>query len=88
MTTLGAERVIWKILQDGGASVYRMGTEHGVTWVEVWIDGHVARFDSEWTSDSIAVSIAALLLEQVEARRSRDVPPPRIARRVVGRKGD
>lgn len=85
MRALGAERVMWKILQDGGANVYRMGTEHGITWVEVWIDGHVARFESEWTADSIATSIAASLLEQIEARRPFNAPPPRVAR---GRSGD
>ncbi len=78
MTVLGAERAIWKSLQEGAADVYRMGTLRGVTWVGVWIDGHVARFDSEWTADSTATTIAAALLQQIEARRPLDAPPPRI----------
>ncbi len=73
-TALGAERVIRQLLQDAGANVYRLGAEHGVTWVEVWIDGHVARFPSEWTTDSIATSIAASLREQSDARRHLFVP--------------
>lgn len=83
MTVLGAERAIWKSLQDSGANVYRMGTVRGVTWMEVWIDGHVARFDSEWTADSTATTIAAALLQQIEARRPLDARPPRI---VTGRR--
>jgi hypothetical protein len=79
MNGLGAERAIWRALQDGGSNVYRMGTEHGITWVEVRIDGHVARFESEWTADSVAMSVAASLLTQIEARRPLDAPPPRIA---------
>jgi len=75
----GAERAIWKFLQERGANVYRMGTERGITWVEVWIDGHVARFESEWTADSVATSVATMLLQQIDARRPLDAPPPRIA---------
>ena len=78
MKAMGAESRIWAVLQAAGANVYRMGTQHGVTWVEVWIDGHVARFESEWGPDSVAASIAAALLEQIEARRPVDARPPRI----------
>lgn len=78
MSPLGAERAIWKTLQDAGANVYRMGTERGITWVEVWIDGHVSRFEAEWTTESVAASIAASLLEQIEARRTLDARPLRV----------
>lgn len=75
MSLLGAERTIWKTLQDNGINVYRMGTERGTTWVEVWLDGHVYRFEAEWTTESVAASIAASLLEQIEARRTLDARP-------------
>lgn len=71
MPKLSAERVILKRLTDAGANVYRMGTEQGVTWVEVWIEGHVLRVESEWQSESIAETVAMDLLEQIEARRPR-----------------
>jgi hypothetical protein len=73
MSGLGAERAVWQVLTDAGVEVYRMGTEDAVTWVEVWIDGHVLRVESEWQTDSIAWTVATALLVQINTRR----PGPR-----------
>jgi hypothetical protein len=80
MTVIGAERAIWKALQDADVNVYRMATHQGVTWVEVWIDGHVARFEAEWTAQSVAASIATALIAQIEARRPGHARPPRVTK--------
>lgn len=68
---LMAETVIWKTLREAGVPVHRMGTAHAVTWVDVFIGHHLTRFESEWEADSIATTVAADLLAQIESHGRR-----------------
>src|SRR5262245_29443311 len=61
---LMAETVIWRILREAGVPVHRMGTQHAVTWVDVFLDHSLERFESEWQPDSVAATVAADLLSQ------------------------